>query len=107
MRNGLYYLVALLLLLATVPMYRYVIEHSSREAVNQVRSPAGPPPITVEDLQRGFGPYLYYYRLGVDQLPEGYTCTQGGGYVYRSAEVGGVTTIEPLVRDGINVQCGY
>lgn len=107
MRNGLYYLVALLLLLATVPMYRYVIEHSSREAVNQVRSLAGPPPIDVESLRRpielaGFKTFYAYD----EPLPEGYKCSGAGGSVYRTRSEGGAVVLDPLYVGGQLVRCG-
>lgn len=112
MRAVMYYAISAVLLLATVPMYRYILKQSDL-AVDLAN---GPPqsrrapamrPITAAEL-RGHRVDLglrTYYAYG-DPLPEGYRCSGAGGMVYRTHEKNGSTVIDPLVFAGVQVRCG-
>ena len=99
----MYYAVAVVLVLATVPMYRYILARTSSlrhaPASTPAVSPASVRPVPVVPL-----PKLWYAYD--ETLPSGYRCSGANGTVYRAREEKGATVVEPLVRSGQLVRCG-
>lgn len=102
MRNGMYYLVALLLFLATIPMYRYILDHSVRDALAPA-AVAQEPSVHQLGVESVDLPKLWYAEG--EKLPPGYKCLSAGGEVYRTRIEGGATVIDPLYRSGQLVRC--
>jgi hypothetical protein len=95
------YGLAVLLVAATVPMYSYMLQRSSRDLREPVSQPrfAAVSRARVQPVRRP-----YYYRYG-ESLPRGYQCSGAAGLVYRMRQVNGSVVIDQLVRDGQLVHC--
>lgn len=103
-KDALYYGIAGLLFLATVPIYHYILTHDrnqdSQPKLQMVtpitrRSPIAAPP-----------PREKLFYAWDEKLPDGYKCSAANGLVYQTRLESGATVIEPLTRDGFLVRCG-
>jgi len=110
MRAGTYYAIAVLLVLATVPMYRYIFAHArdGTAGMEAARSsePLPSPRIDVASLRRPMElPGFKVHYLYGEALPDGYKCSGAGGTVYRMSARDGVTELEVLKVGGVVVTC--
>jgi len=104
LKDALYYGIAGLLFLATVPMYHYIFTHYR----NQTPEPAlhSVTPISHRWHVPSPSARSKLFYAWNEQLPDGYRCSAANGVVYRTRVDGGATVIEPLKRDGFLVRCG-
>lgn len=90
MRSAIYYVVAVLLVLATVPMYRYIIVHARAGAADRPVSSVTVVPVTSPRVE----------RLGVQPLAHGQQCH--GGYVFW---VSADTYVQAMDARGVALRC--
>jgi len=98
-----YYVLAALLALATVPMYRYIL---ARTVVLRHPVPRPLPAPSVPAAPVVPPPVVKLWYAHDESLPTGYRCSAANGLVYRTREEKGSTVVEPLYRVGQLVRCG-
>ena len=104
LKDALYYGIAGLLFLATVPMYHYIFTHyKDRDSEPKLQSVT---PYSHRWSVPSPSPRQQLFYAWNEKLPEGYKCSAANGLVYRTRLEGGATVIEPLRRDGFLVRCG-
>lgn len=105
-RDAAAYSFAGLLFLASVPLYRFIIERGSRpDAIVPAAAVPSPSPAVVPAALPQVSARVWY-AYG-EPLPVGYKCSSAGGPVYRTFHLAdGSVAVDPLIRDGQVVRCG-
>jgi hypothetical protein len=105
MKHWCYYVFAGVLVLATLPMYRYIFQRA--RALDH-----GPPAAFVQlqpestRVAPGGVPTPKLWYAWNEKLPRGYRCSAADGIVYLTHIEKGSTVVEPLYRAGVMVRCG-
>jgi hypothetical protein len=98
--DWVYYAVAVLITLPTLPVYWYFFTHRSSGDQPAV----SPQPVSVQRSVPVSRHPVPFYAYG-DPLPAGYVCSAADGLVYRRHMAGGADSIDLLYRDGQPVRC--
>lgn len=103
-KDALYYGIAGLLFLASVPIYHYILTRERDSSPTSLSPSARVPVQTQPPPSPPTGGKAFY--AWDEKLPFGYKCSAANGLVYRTRVEGGATVIEPLTREGVLVRCG-
>jgi len=98
--DWVYYTLALVITLPTLPVYWYFFTH--RTSVDQ---PAvSPPPVSAQQSVQVSRRPVPFYAYG-EPLPVGYVCSAADGLIYRQHVVDGADSIDLLYQNGQPVRC--
>lgn len=98
--DWVYYTVAVLITLPTLPVYWYFFTHRSSEDQSAISLP----PASVQRSVQANRHPVPFYAYG-ESLPPGYVCSAADGLVYRHHVAGGADSIDLLYQDGQPVRC--